>query len=842
MALSVIAARVAATTGKAVVVWFDETVTRGDGAPWIGKEINEAIEFVKHGNKKATANVTNGVNGANGTNGVNGTAPSSSSSEVAAPAPAPLEPEQALEEAYASLPHFLHGRPFTVSGPSHPTSLLVVLSPSAPQLAQLTKHLPAHTGLLAITQYRPLSSDKLASLIPSSVERVLVLEPTPAPAGGKKRTTRWGPLYLDVVTAVAQLSRDVVARGGYLGRNLPENLKGQLEALFATLGVQNGGTAVQLGDDEEHPDEDAGPLSPGLKSPVLEAFPASISGQIKVPKHESAYSNMLDQLFGARLDLANAPSAVAPPTDPSLTKGTLIPRTNPEYALGATLARLERRSELKKLVRKALADGEVKGAQAEALSKWLEKGDKDAKVARAAEAAVDQSLGRIFDLRDSFVKQSTWIIGSEAWAHDLGASGLHHALACGEDVNLLLIDSEPYDPEALARDPERRNKKDAGLYAMNYGAAYVASVAVYGDYSQAARAMVEADGYNGPSIVVAYLPGGERDEASALEVLKETKRGIDAGYWPLYRWDPAKEKAGKEPFSLDSERIKADLKEFLDRQNHLTQLSARVPQYAPSIEGSYAKELKDKARARAKEAYEKLAGAISGPPLLILFASDGGNAEKVAKRLGQRARARGLGARVVTMDDFPFEDLRLEENVVLLTSTAGQGEFPQNGRAFWKYLVGIKTSAAGPDGGDGKCFDNVKFTVFAMGDSHYWPRPEDAHYYNKPGKDLDGRMKDLGAEELTALGLGDDQDADGYQTGYKEWEPRLWKAMGVEGVEVVEAESEPITNEHIKIASNFLRGTIKEGLADTTTGAIAESDGQLTKFQYVYPPRGLPLY
>ena len=121
-----------------------------------------------------------------------------------------------------------------------------------------------------------------------------------------------------------------------------------------------------------------------------------------------------------------------------------------------------------------------------------------------------------------------------------------------------------------------------------------------------------------------------------------------------------------------------------------------------------------------------------------------------------------------------------------------------------------------------------------MGDSHYWPRKEDAHYYNKAGKDLHKALTDLGAQELAPLGLGNDQDPDGPQTAYKIWEPAMWKALGVDNFESTEPELEPITNEHIKIASNYLRGTIAEGLADKSTGALAESDGQLTKFHGIY--------
>jgi sulfite reductase (NADPH) hemoprotein beta-component len=179
---------------------------------------------------------------------------------------------------------------------------------------------------------------------------------------------------------------------------------------------------------------------------------------------------------------------------------------------------------------------------------------------------------------------------------------------------------------------------------------------------------------------------------------------------------------------------------------------------------------------------------------------------------------------VMAMDEFPIEDLANEENIVLITSTAGQGEFPQNGHAFWeaiKTLTDLDLS-------------NVHCSVFALGDSHYWPRKEDKIYYNKPGKDLDARLQFLGAKELIPIGLGDDQDPDGYQTGYQEWEPKLWQALGVANVEGLPEEPKPITNEDIKIESNYLRGTIAEGLQDISTGAISASDQQLTKFHGTY--------
>jgi sulfite reductase (NADPH) hemoprotein beta-component len=229
----------------------------------------------------------------------------------------------------------------------------------------------------------------------------------------------------------------------------------------------------------------------------------------------------------------------------------------------------------------------------------------------------------------------------------------------------------------------------------------------------------------------------------------------------------------------------------------------------------------------AQQAYNDLLGALDAPPLLVLYASDGGTAEKYAKKLLDRAKARRMSATIGTFDSMTIESLAQEEYVAFVTSVAGQGEPPQNGRRLFKALNAAALRNENP-------FSKLRYAVFGLGDSHYWPRPEDAHYYNKPSKDLDSRLEQLGGERFADLGLGDDQDADGPETGYKVWEPKVWKALGVDSIQVTEAEPEPITNEHIKAASEYLRGTIAEGLEDTTTGALAPSDTQLTKFHGIY--------
>jgi sulfite reductase (NADPH) hemoprotein beta-component len=307
---------------------------------------------------------------------------------------------------------------------------------------------------------------------------------------------------------------------------------------------------------------------------------------------------------------------------------------------------------------------------------------------------------------------------------------------------------------------------------MNYGNAYVASVAVYSSYTQVLQAMIEADQFDGPSVVLAYLPYFKETD-SPLTVLQETKKAVDLGYWPLYRWNPRNEEQGGPNFSLDSERIKNELREFLARDNHLTQLMKRHPEFSSNLSQDYGSEVRALQKRKAKDAYAQLLEGMFGAPLTILFASDNGNAESLAKRLGNRGKARGLKTIVMAMEDYPLEDLPSEENIVFLSSTAGQGEFPQNGRAFWDAIK------------DNTELDlaSVNFSVFALGDSHYWPRKEDKHYYNKPGKDLDRILTNLGGKRLAEIGLGDDQDPDGFQTGYQNWEPLIWQALGVDKVE-----------------------------------------------------------
>ena len=694
-------------------------------------------------------------------------------------------------------------RPFEYTGPDDAEHAIFIFGSTGMFVDELSSQsLPAELGrigLITARLYRPWIGSLFSEAIPKSIKRIAVLEQI------KRKTTKWGPVLLDVLTSLHagdQRTGSMLVVGYQLGYLEPvtirQALRGVIQNLQSPTPVQN--------------------LEVGVEAQTLQ-----IKTSLQKPEVETAYTKVLEQLFGSRLYVANQHGS-------SNTGISAKLATSPEFGFGSLLARIDRKKKFIGEVQTAVKSGSfITDAPRVWLSKWVLAASDEEKSSAVAQDVVDrlkndgsQLAGNLLDNKLLFSKESRWLIGSDAWSYDLGNSGVHHVIASGANINMLIIDSTPYSTQAAA--DSMRRKKDIGLYAMNFGNAYVASVAIYGSYTQVLEAMIEADKFNGPSVVVAYLPYNKEDD-SPLIVLQETKRAIDLGYWPLYRWNPDnEEKHGTTNFNLDSERIRQELEEFLSRENKLSQLVKRYPELASNLSGSFGTEVRAVQKRQAKEAYNQMLEGLYGAPITILFASDNSNAANLAKRLANRSKARGLKSMVMPMDDYPIVDLPTEENLVLITSTAGQGEFPQNGRAFWEAL---KT-------GNDLDLANVHYSVFALGDSHYWPRKEDKIYYNKPGKDLDARVALLGGRKLADIGLGDDQDPDAYQTGYAEWEPKLWQALGVDKVEGLPEEPPPLTNEDIKIDSNYLRGTIAEGLFDTSTGAIAAADQQLTKFHGTY--------
>ena len=345
---------------------------------------------------------------------------------------------------------------------------------------------------------------------------------------------------------------------------------------------------------------------------------------------ETPYVKLVTQLFGDRMIVANATGCSSiyggsAPTCPYTVNeeghgpawANSLFEDNAEFGFGMNLAITQRREKLAANVAKLAEVAEKEEVKA-AAEKWLG-GMKDAKVSKeAGEELVALIENCDCDLckavvadKDLLTKKSFWIFGGDGWAYDIGYGGLDHVLACGEDVNVLVLDTEVYSntggqaskssPHAavakFAAAGKRTKKKDLGMMAMSYGYVYVAQVAM-SDPAQVLKAMTEAEAYDGPSLIIAYAPcinhGIRMDQAQ-----NEIKRAVAAGYWQTYRFNPAAE--GKK-FTLDSKDPTDDYQAFIKGENRYASLLRQFPDVAPALFEQ------NQADAVARlEAYKKLA-------------------------------------------------------------------------------------------------------------------------------------------------------------------------------------------------------------------------------------------
>ena len=348
---------------------------------------------------------------------------------------------------------------------------------------------------------------------------------------------------------------------------------------------------------------------------------------------ETPYVKLVTQLFGDRMIVANATGCSSiyggsAPTCPYTVNkqghgpawANSLFEDNAEFGFGMNLATTHRRERLADLIRQ-LAEGcgdEVKSI----CNAWLENKD-DAEGSRKATPAVvkmaeecmncgcecDEICKEIYDLRDLLVKKSQWIFGGDGWAYDIGYGGLDHVLAMDEDVNVLVMDTEVYSNTGgqsskatptgsvakFAAAGKRTKKKDLGMMAMSYGYVYVAKVCMGANPAQLLKAMVEAEAYKGPSLIIAYAPCINHGiKAGMNKVQDEAKRAVEAGYWPLYRYNPDLAAQGKNPFTLDSKPATGDYKEFILGENRYAALKQQFPEEAATLFARAEQEAKDK--------------------------------------------------------------------------------------------------------------------------------------------------------------------------------------------------------------------------------------------------------
>ncbi|WP_313120259.1 pyruvate:ferredoxin (flavodoxin) oxidoreductase [Proteiniclasticum ruminis] len=352
---------------------------------------------------------------------------------------------------------------------------------------------------------------------------------------------------------------------------------------------------------------------------------------------ETPYAKLITQLFGDRMMIANAtgcssiwggsaPATVY--TTNHLGQGPAWANSlfedNAEFGLGIYLGHKSHRAKLlpvaEKLVQNPMASEELKAAT----QNWIENFDKgdESKAARAAllpllKTSELEEAKELYAERDFLTKKSQWIFGGDGWAYDIGFGGLDHVLATGENINVLVMDTEVYSntggqsskstPTAaiakFASAGKRTKKKDLGMMAMSYGYVYVAQIGMGADKNQAIKAIVEAEAYDGPSLIIAYAPCINQGLKLGMGFSQEqTKRAVESGYWQLYRFNPLLKEEGKNPFSLDSKEPTRSFREFIDSEVRYASLSKAFPDEAEALFAKTEKDAKERL-----DSYKRLA-------------------------------------------------------------------------------------------------------------------------------------------------------------------------------------------------------------------------------------------
>jgi pyruvate-ferredoxin/flavodoxin oxidoreductase len=333
---------------------------------------------------------------------------------------------------------------------------------------------------------------------------------------------------------------------------------------------------------------------------------------------ETPYVKLLTQLFGDRLVIANATgcSSIWGGSAPSIPyckneKGqgpawaNSLFEDNAEYGYGMTLGAKHIRRKIADLMTTALKE-DLPTDLKSAFEKWLAAKDQGT-ASREATDTLRPLLSEYEDLeiiqeiiakQDFLVKPSNWVIGGDGWAYDIGFGGLDHVLASGEDINVLVLDTEVYSNTGgqsskatptgavakFAAAGKRTKKKDLGLIATTYGYIYVAQVAMGANQNQLIKALVEAEAYPGPSLVIAYAPCINHGIRKGMQYSQqEAKKAVESGYWPLYRYNPELKEANKNPFILDSKEPSVDFQDFISGEVRYTALQKTFPDVADKL-------------------------------------------------------------------------------------------------------------------------------------------------------------------------------------------------------------------------------------------------------------------
>ena len=380
-----------------------------------------------------------------------------------------------------------------------------------------------------------------------------------------------------------------------------------------------------------------------FKEPLME-FSGACAGCGETP-----YIKLVTQLFGERMMISNATgcssiwASSAPSTSYTVNREGKGPswanslfEDNAEYGFGMYLGVKHIRNKLEENMRK-LNGMNVEDRVKEALHDWIhykEDGELSKEASKKVLEALEdfsstdieivQLVNEIKENKDYLNKRSVWLVGGDGWAYDIGYGGLDHVLASGEDVNVLVFDTEVYSntggqaskstPTAavakFAASGKKQGKKDLGRMMMTYGNIYVAQVGIHANNTQLIKALREAESYKGPSLIICYSPCINHGLREGMgRSMANIKWAVESGYWHLYRYNPMLKEEGKNPFILDSKEPTESFRDFLMGQVRYTSLMKAFPDVA--------EELYLSAERQAKEKYAIYKQMATGEPINI---------------------------------------------------------------------------------------------------------------------------------------------------------------------------------------------------------------------------------
>lgn len=333
---------------------------------------------------------------------------------------------------------------------------------------------------------------------------------------------------------------------------------------------------------------------------------------------ETPYIKLISQMFGDRIMAANATGCTSIysgsfPSSPYCKDknghgpawANSLFEDNAEYGLGQRLGFVRLRDTLVKRVEEAIADAKTGAEVKELMQKWLDNKDNvevakevAAKLIPMIEGCKHPACQAVYEYKDCFIPRSQWIIGGDGWGYDIGYGGLDHVLASGENVNVLVVDTEVYSNTGgqsskatpagavakFATSGKKIRKKDLGMMAMSYGYVYVAQVATGSSQAQYLKAIQEAEAHNGPSLIIAYAPCINHGlKAGMGHSQLEEKKAVECGYWHLYRFNPDVP-AGTNPFTLDSKEPDwAKFQDFIKGEVRYASLLKTFPKEADEL-------------------------------------------------------------------------------------------------------------------------------------------------------------------------------------------------------------------------------------------------------------------